>query len=219
MNLSFRLLIVGLLSVGVVAPASAAELTSRPDSTSTGAEQTLPQLKDALSESSQVVPRQLAAAVSVDASRAKTSAIDLTTLDLRSLDIGKAANSESKPPKSGSVEKNGNKSRIQQTSATAKPTPPKPLKRRVLVFKASWCGACQLLNYEWPKLRDVRWRIGSKDSDHFQLVDADYSPELMSRYGIASLPTLVLIEDGREISRQSSLSAKDMAEFYYGRLK
>lgn len=95
----------------------------------------------------------------------------------------------------------------------------KPVKRKVLVFKATWCGACQSLNYEWPKLKEVGWRIGEKETDHIQLVDADTRPDLMSRYGVTSLPTLVLVDDDEELNRKGSLGARNIAEFYYGRLK
>jgi len=95
----------------------------------------------------------------------------------------------------------------------------KPVKRKVLVFKATWCGACQSLKHEWPKLEKVGWRIGEKQTDHIQLVDADSHPDLMSRYGISSLPTLVLVDDDAEVSRRGSLGARNIAEFYYGRLK
>lgn len=96
---------------------------------------------------------------------------------------------------------------------------PKALKKRVLVFKASWCGACQSLNYEWPKLEAVKWKIGPNEQSHFQLVDADERPDLMSKYGVSSLPTVILIENEQEVSRQGSLGAFDLAELYYGRLK
>lgn len=102
---------------------------------------------------------------------------------------------------------------------SGKPAERKPLKRRVLVFKASWCGACQSLNYEWPKLRKVRWRIGTSKSDHFQFVDADQRPDLISKYSIGSLPTLVLVDGDQETGRRGGLNAVDMAEFYYGRLR
>lgn len=105
----------------------------------------------------------------------------------------------------------------EQTSAASKTR--KPLKRKVLIFTASWCGACQALKYEFPRLKQVGWRIGEKRTDHFQLVDADRRHDLMSRYGISSLPTLVLIDDDKELSRSGSLGARNIAEFYYGRLK
>ena len=89
----------------------------------------------------------------------------------------------------------------------------------MLVFKASWCGACQSLNYEWPSLQKVGWRIGEKRTDHIQLVDADQRPDLISRYGISALPTLVLVDGDEEVDRRGSLGARNIAEFYYGRLQ
>ena len=58
----------------------------------------------------------------------------------------------------------------QQRVATEASTPnrqpavPKTQRRRVLIFKASWCGACQALNHEWPRLRAVDWRVGTANS-------------------------------------------------------
>jgi thiol-disulfide isomerase/thioredoxin len=99
-------------------------------------------------------------------------------------------------------------------------TTPNVPKRQVLIFKATWCGACQLLTPAWPKLRRVNWRVGSGRTDHFRLVDSDEHPELISRYGITALPTIVLVENGREIDRTGQiLNAIDLAEFYYGRLR
>lgn len=107
----------------------------------------------------------------------------------------------------------------QSKKPATKKTPPLP-KRQILVFKATWCGACQLLNPAWPKLRRVRWRVGTSKTDHFRLVDSDEHPDMVSRYGITALPTIVLLENGREIDRTGQiLNAVDLAEFYYGRLR
>ena len=104
--------------------------------------------------------------------------------------------------------------------AESRPTPPKVPKRQALVFKATWCGACQLLNPEWPKLRKVSWRVGNRKTDHFRMVDSDQHPDLISRHGVTALPTIILLEDGREIARTGRiLNAVDLAEFYYGRLE
>ena len=109
---------------------------------------------------------------------------------------------------------------LKKAAEKKKPATPKVPKRQILVFKATWCGACQLLNPAWPKLRKVRWRVGNRKTDHFRLVDSDEHPDLISRYGITALPTLVLLENGREIRRTGRiLNAVDLAEFYYGRLK
>jgi len=117
--------------------------------------------------------------------------------------------------------------KIGQTSAkvekssgsSAKPKVLKPVKRKILVFKATWCGACQALNYEWPSMKKVGWRVGEKLTDHIQLVDSDARPDLVSKYRITALPTLILVDDDKELSRRGSLGARNIAEFYYGRLK
>lgn len=122
---------------------------------------------------------------------------------------------------------NAQPGKIEQTSAkvetskgtSTKPKALKPRKRRILVFKASWCSACQLLNYEWPAMQKVGWRVGGKLTDHIQLVDSDERPDLVSRYGINELPTLLLVDGDKVVGRQGSLSARNIAEFYYGRLK
>lgn len=100
-----------------------------------------------------------------------------------------------------------------------KPIELKPLKRRVLVFKAEWCGACQQLNYVWPKLEKVRWRIGTKDTDHFQLIDADHQPNLLQEYRVSSLPTVIVLDGETELDRRGVLNAVDLAELYYDRLR
>ncbi len=115
-------------------------------------------------------------------------------------------------------EKAGASSKASGKTADKKPAKRKPLKRKVVIVKAAWCGACQALNYEWPKLRKVRWRIGGANTDHFQLIDVDANPDVVGRYGITQLPTLLLIEDGKVLQRAGGLNAKDLAEFYYGRL-
>ncbi len=130
---------------------------------------------------------------------------------------------DDKQAKAGSAQSG----KVEQTSAkvetsrgtSTKPKALKPLKRRILVFKASWCSACQSLNYEWPRMKKVGWRVGGKLTDHIQLVDSDERPDLVSRYGITELPTLLLVDGDKVVRRRGSLSARNIAEFYYGRLK
>lgn len=161
---------------------------------------------------------------------AAISAIQPVSLNLAAgLSIGDETKKDT--PKSNTAEATAKESsKKKQTSEKAekkantkeagneKPKKRKPLKRKVLVVKATWCGACQALNSEWPKLRKVRWRIGGANTDHFQLMDVDANPNVVSRYGITQLPTLLLIENGKVIQRAGGLNAKDLAEFYYGRL-
>lgn len=113
----------------------------------------------------------------------------------------------------------GESSKPLELKSSAANSRPKALKKRVLVFKASWCGACQALNYEWPKLEAVKWKVGNDETHHFQIVDADERPDLMSKYGVSSLPTIILVENDQEVARHGLLGAFSLAELYYGRLK
>lgn len=72
-------------------------------------------------------------------------------------------------------------------------------------FWAAWCGPCKVMAPQFTKaaqlLPDVR----------FIKVDSDASPQLSTRYGIRSIPTLILFKNGTEIGRQSgAMSANDL---------
>lgn len=92
--------------------------------------------------------------------------------------------------------------------------------RHILMFTAPWCGACQnLKKSEFPALIEKNWKIGLKQSDQIQVVDADKHPKLMEKYGIESLPTLVLEVDGKVVDKRGYLDAYQIVELYHGRLK
>lgn len=87
-----------------------------------------------------------------------------------------------------------------------------PREKRILLFSASWCGPCQEMkgdlqkpertpNATCARLQKAGWKIGVEPSNHVQVVDMDASPELSEKYSIQSLPTLILIENGRELRR------------------
>lgn len=65
-------------------------------------------------------------------------------------------------------------------------------------FWAPWCGPCHAMAPVLDRAA-AQWstslRIGK--------VDTDRQPELAGRFGIRSIPTLILFRDGREIARHS----------------
>jgi thiol-disulfide isomerase/thioredoxin len=74
----------------------------------------------------------------------------------------------------------------------------KPLRRRLLVYTASWCGPCRTFKaVALPRLVSVGWRVGDGPRDHISFIECDACLPA----GITALPTFVLLEDGREISR------------------
>jgi thioredoxin 1 len=59
----------------------------------------------------------------------------------------------------------------------------------VLKFSASWCTPCKLLS---ATLKDVE---GVKE------IDIDQNRELTAQYGVRSVPTLVFLQDDKEVER------------------
>lgn len=65
---------------------------------------------------------------------------------------------------------------------------------KVLVdFFATWCGPCRML---MPVLEDL-----AKEKGDLTIVeiDVDKFQDLAGRYGVQSIPTLILFENGKEI--------------------
>lgn len=111
-------------------------------------------------------------------------------------------------------------SSVKKEDTNAKKKAAKPLKRRILYFQAPWCYYCQEVKEDaYPKLKSVKWKIGMKETDHIQEIDTDKFPKLTEKFKIESLPTFVLIVDGKEVDRRGILGAYEIAELYYGRLK
>ncbi|WP_372808991.1 thioredoxin [Pontiella sp.] len=58
-------------------------------------------------------------------------------------------------------------------------------------FWAPWCGPCKM---QTPILEKVAAEVGEKAI--IAKVNVDENPELAAKYGIRSIPTLILLKDG-----------------------
>ncbi|MBN2161857.1 MAG: thioredoxin [Pontiellaceae bacterium] len=71
-------------------------------------------------------------------------------------------------------------------------------------FWAPWCGPCKM---QGPILEKVAAEIGDKAV--IAKVNVDESPELAAKYGIRSIPTLILLKDGE--SKQQFVGLQQQA--------
>jgi len=70
-------------------------------------------------------------------------------------------------------------------------------------FWAEWCGPCKMAG---PVVEELANEY--KDKALVGKVDVDAEPELASKYGVMSIPTVVLFRDGQEIGRQVGFAGK-----------
>lgn len=69
---------------------------------------------------------------------------------------------------------------------------------RVLVdFFATWCGPCKMIA---PVLEDID-KKGEAGDLLIVKVDVDEASDIAMRYGIQSIPTLILFENGQAINK------------------
>ena len=63
-------------------------------------------------------------------------------------------------------------------------------------FWAPWCGPCRKLA---PILEEVAEDLG--DKVRIVKVNTDENPHSPGRYGVMSIPTMILFKDGKEVTR------------------
>ncbi len=74
----------------------------------------------------------------------------------------------------------------------------------LLDFRATWCGPCKMLApiiEELAKEYDGRLKVG--------MVDVDEEPELAVAFQVASIPTVVLIKDGKLVKEAIGYHTKE----------
>ena len=72
-------------------------------------------------------------------------------------------------------------------------------------FYATWCGPCKMMS---PLLEQVATEMG--DETKIIKVDIDKNRDAAAKYGIRSVPTLILFKEGEIVWRQSGLPPKNL---------
>lgn len=84
----------------------------------------------------------------------------------------------------------------------------KTIKEGVVVvdFFANWCGPCRMMA---PILEDLQEELG--DNVKIYKVDVDESEALARKFGIMSIPTIIIFEDGQQREKHIGLWQHDDA--------
>jgi thioredoxin 2 len=84
----------------------------------------------------------------------------------------------------------------------------------VVDFWAPWCGPCRMMA---PAFEEAAQRLEPRA--RFAKLDTDEAQDIAGRYGIRSIPTLIVFKGGREIARQpGAMGAEALVRWVSGAL-
>lgn len=75
----------------------------------------------------------------------------------------------------------------------------------LLDFYADWCGPCKVMKPIFAEIeKDYEGKVVFKE------VDVEQDGETAGKFGVMSIPTFVMLKEGKEISRKIGAMPKDM---------
>ena len=73
----------------------------------------------------------------------------------------------------------------------------------LLDFWASWCGPCRMIA---PVLEEI---ASEREDIVVGKINVDEEPELAAQFGVMSIPTLVVMKDGKAVNQALGARPKD----------
>ena len=80
--------------------------------------------------------------------------------------------------------------------------------KKILYFTASWCAPCKALS---PVMDSLQGQI------NFDKIDVDSNTDLSTQYGVRGVPSLVLVENGKEVNRLTGVQSKESILNFYNK--
>ena len=68
-------------------------------------------------------------------------------------------------------------------------------------FWAEWCGPCKQMN---PVLDQLADEVAGQAT--IAKVNVDQSPELAQKFGVQSIPTFIVLKNGKEVERRNGVA-------------
>ena len=72
---------------------------------------------------------------------------------------------------------------------------------KLIDYWAVWCGPCKIMD---PIIEELEKEMGLE----VERINVDEKPELASQNGVMSIPTYVILKDGKEVGRRIGVTPK-----------
>lgn len=75
---------------------------------------------------------------------------------------------------------------------------------KLLDLWAPWCAPCRTMN---PIIEELEKELSGKVE--VEKINVDEKPEEASKYGVMSIPTYIILKDGKEAGRKIGVTSKE----------
>lgn len=74
---------------------------------------------------------------------------------------------------------------------------------KLVDYWAPWCGPCRIME---PILEEIEKELG--DKIEIEKINVDENPQKAQDHGVMSIPTYIIMKDGKEVGRKIGVTPK-----------